>query len=69
VREVYEIHGWYPARTLTYETRDLTERDASGRWEFDGLVADEQVRAQYRNRSVHQYFVRGNQSPTVYVNM
>ena len=69
VREVYEISSWHPALTLAYQTRDLTQRDAGGRWEFDGVVANEQVRTKYRNKSVHQYFTRGHQSPTVYVNM
>lgn len=68
VREVYAINGWHPALTLPYETRDLTKRDAVGRWEFDGEVAPERIRKKYRNRSVHQYFKQGNQSPTVYVN-
>ena len=69
VREVYRIRGWHPALTLKYETRDLTEREATGRWEFEGDVADAELRNKYRNKSVHQYFVKGNQSPTVYVNM
>jgi hypothetical protein len=69
VREVYKIKSWHPALTLAYETRDLTKRDATGRWEFDGEVAPARVRNKYRNRSVHQYLKQGNQSPTVYVNV
>lgn len=69
VREVYEVHNWYPARTLEYKTRDLSSRDVAGRWEFEGAVAPLEVRDAYVNRSVHHYFKRGNQSPTVYVNV
>lgn len=69
VREVYEVHSWHQACTLTYETRDLTKRDSVGRWEFDGVVANEEVRSRYRNKSVRNYLTRGNQRPTVYVNM
>jgi hypothetical protein len=68
VREVYQIAGWHPALTLPYKTRDLSRRDAVGRWEFDGKVADEAMRKMYKGRSVQGYFKRGNQSPTVYVN-
>ena len=68
VREVYQILAWYPACTLQYLTRDLSQRDRTGRWEFDGKVADEDIRALYRGRSVQDYLKRGNQSPTVYVN-
>jgi hypothetical protein len=68
VREVYEVRRWHPARTLPYKTRDLSARDARGRWEFDGVVADSAIRDMYRGRSVQSYLKHGNQSPTVYVN-
>ncbi|MCB0251104.1 MAG: hypothetical protein KDI07_21210, partial [Anaerolineae bacterium] len=68
VREVYEIQEWHPARTLPYSTRDLSQRDTTGRWEFDSRVAADDVRGKYRGRSVQQYLKRGNQSPTIYVN-
>jgi hypothetical protein len=69
VREVYEVRGWHKALTLKYETRDLSARDASGRWEFDGVVANDEVRGKYRNKSVLQYLLRGMRSPSVYVNV
>lgn len=70
VREVYEIRKWYPALSLEYKTRhDFAKSSASGRWEFDGVVAADKIRAMYINKSVNQYFMRGNQSPTVYVNV
>ena len=68
VREVYEIHAWHPAGTLTYETRDLSQYDLTGRWEFEGKVAFEAVRSLYLRKAVHAYLARANQRPTVYVN-
>ncbi len=69
VREVYEVQNWCPALTFAYSTRELSKLDAHGRWEFDGRVASDDIRDQYRHRSVQAYFRRGNQSPTVYVNV
>jgi hypothetical protein len=69
VREVYEITGpWLPARTALYRTRDLSDRDVSGRWEFTGVVAQADVRDKYRLGNVQGYFRQGQQSPTVHVN-
>lgn len=68
VREVYEIQGWYHALTTSYTTRDLAERDANGRWEFEGIRAPDDIRNRYYLGSVRAYFRRGNQSPVVYVN-
>lgn len=68
VREVYEVKSWHPAHTLPYETRDLTQRNTIGRWEFDGKVAPADVRDRYQGKSVHQYLKRGNQRPTIYIN-
>lgn len=68
VRELYTVRSWYPACTLQYTTRDLSARDAAGRWEFDGTVAPAALRDKYRGKSVHEYLRHGNQSPTVYVN-
>ena len=68
VREVYKIQSWYPALTTSYITRDLSERDANGRWEFEGIRAPDDIRNQYYLGSVRVYFRRGNQSPVVYVN-
>lgn len=69
VREVYSIDSWHPAFTTPYETRDLSHRNLDGRWEFEGTVAPEAIREKYRLHSVKEYFRRGNQSPTVYVNI
>jgi len=69
VREVYAVKQWHPACTLTYETRDLSQRDVAGRWEFEGEVAPRAIRNAYRHKSVHEYLKPGNQSPVVYVNV
>jgi len=68
VREVYEIQSWHPALTNAYETRGLEHHDVTGRWEFLGAVADEEIRGRYRGRSVRHYFRKGMQNPTIYVN-
>lgn len=68
VREVYEIISWHPARTTPYKTRDLSQRDVNRRWEFEGKVAEDGVRNQYRGGSVAHYYRHGNQTPTIYVN-
>lgn len=67
VREVYEIDSWHPAGTTPYATQ-IHRRAPPDRWEFVGRVADGETRAKYRNRSVRQYFTRGNQNPIRYVN-
>jgi hypothetical protein len=65
VQEVYRIHAWYPAGTLTYRTRDdVAAYVGSGRWEFEGVVARD-VRDRYVGRSVG----RGTQNPVRYVNI
>jgi hypothetical protein len=67
VREVYEIHTWHPGKTTSYTTRDLSQRDVTGRWEFLGAVAQPAIRDIYRGGNVRSYFRQGQQSPTVYV--
>lgn len=68
VRQVYRIDDWYPADTLPYETRDLTDRNKSGRWEFKGTVADD-VRDDYVGKSVRSYLGKSSQNPIRYVNI
>jgi hypothetical protein len=65
VREVYQINCWFPAGTLEYKTREIEQCD---RWEFEGQVADEQMRKQYFNKAVSRYFPANAQNPIVYVN-
>lgn len=64
VQEVYRVHGWFPAGTLEYRTRDTTGWEQTGRWEFEGSVAAD-IRHLYVGRSVKTY-LRG-QNPIRYV--
>jgi uncharacterized protein len=70
VREVYRIDSWHDANTTGYETRqaELAERDLSGRSEFLGVVAEEDIRSTYRGHSVRSYFKKGQQAPVIYLN-
>jgi hypothetical protein len=65
VKEVYRIDGWYPAGTLRYETRPLSDFADKRRWEFKGAVATQDIRAKY----VNQYVGKGTQNPVRYVNI
>ncbi len=66
VREVYEVKMWFPAGS-TFSTRgDLYD---SERWEFVGVVAEDEIRDKYMDGSVATYFGRYVQSPFVYVNV
>lgn len=63
VREVYRIKEWLPAGTLTYQTRASEDVKSSGRWEFDGEVAED-LREQYLHKSVG----KSGQNPVRYIN-
>jgi hypothetical protein len=64
VREVYRIDKWWPAATLQYKTRDVSEYRNSGRWEFDGVVAED-IRNEYVGFAVGP----SGQNPIKYVNI
>ncbi len=64
VLEVYRVKQWYPAGTLKYKTRDSSEFNTTGRWEFSGSVAED-IRAQYVDFSVG----KAGQNPIRYVNI
>jgi len=66
VKEVFKISSWHPAGSTVYETRDNVNRE--GRWEFQGVVVEDAIRSRYLDRKVSGYFVKGAQSPVVYVN-
>ncbi len=68
VIEVYDVHGWHPAGTTVYETRDGESFLGCDRWEFTGEIATD-VRNRYIGKSVKQYLVPHNANPIVYVNM
>lgn len=65
VLEVYRIRKWHHAGTLDYKTRDSSYFKNSGRWEFEGCVAEDEVRNEYVGFSVG----KGGQNPIRYKNM
>ena len=71
VREVYAVNSWHPGHSTPYQYREkeLSGRDLTGRWEFLGEVAPEEIRARYRGGSVNRYLSPGQQNPIAYVNI
>ncbi len=65
VLEVYRIYEWHPAGTLAYKTRDSSDFRNSGRWEFEGCVAEKNIRDEYVGFSVG----KGGQNPIRYKNI
>lgn len=64
VLEVYRIHRWHRAGTLEYKTRDSSDFENSGRWEFEGSIAED-IRNEYVGFSVG----KGGQNPIRYKNV
>jgi hypothetical protein len=64
VREVYRIDQWFPAGTLTYQTRDSSTFKLSGRWEFSVEIAFD-MRDDFVGFSVG----KAGQNPIRYVNI
>ena len=50
IKEVYEIHSWVEAGTQQYFTRNVTQ--GSGRWEFIGRKASDEIRSLYVGKSI-----------------
>lgn len=69
VREVYEIHSWYPAGTNRYISRRKENVAIPGRWEFMGKIASNEIRDKYVDHSVRNYLPAKAQNPIVYVNV
>lgn len=67
VREVYQISQWLPAGSTFVKDKPGGNRHGE-RWEFVGIVADDQMRKKYLNRDVTEYFNKGSQNPVSYVN-
>ena len=65
VREVYLVDSWHEAGTTQYDDRDTSTFKGSGRWEFVGSVASEEIRSIYVGMSVG----KGGQNPIRYVNI
>ena len=67
IKEVYEIHGWVPAGTQQYFERSFETEDLSGRWEFIGKKASDEVREKYIGKILKRE--RSFGSPFVYVGL
>ncbi|MCO6045923.1 hypothetical protein NG895_18645 [Aeoliella sp. ICT_H6.2] len=69
VREVYQVTSWLPGGS-SLRNDDYHGKRGSGpsRWEFVGILAPEEIRRKYLNRSVEKYFKQGSQNPVKYVN-
>lgn len=72
VKEVFAIKSWFHACTLPYKTRNMQDAirkvKIEGRWEFEGELAEDNIRNKYIGKSVKHYLVRGNANPIVYIN-
>lgn len=74
VMEVYKIkHPWHQAgkQKTVYKTRpDCNEsfEIEPPRWEFEGDVAEKEIREKYLKKSVKRYLSNGSQNPIKYVN-
>src|SRR5205085_6736356 len=68
VQEVFTVGQWHPAGSTRYTTREPSEVQVEGRWEFTGSRAPAALREKYVGRSVAHYFVRGATNPVLYVN-
>lgn len=69
VLEVYEIRGWFPAYSTMHnfeQSKDTVEKD-TGRYEFVGNKAPEEIREKYVGGMVSAVFSKGNQNPIKYV--
>lgn len=66
ILEVYKVAGWYSAGTTFAERNE--DALASGRFEFVGTIAEDEVRDKYINKSAKHLFKPGNASPVMYLN-
>lgn len=65
VREVYKVKSWYHAKMWENDEKDVT-----GRWEFDGEVAPDNIRDQWMNKIIPVKFRKqGMASPLLYSDM
>ena len=56
-REIYEIEGWFSISV-----------NGKTRWGFNGKVAEEPIRTQFRYKSINSYFEKGAANPIKYLN-
>lgn len=71
VKEVYEVKRWEPANWRVYRFRaeelKAREKQDAGRWQFEGLVAQEPIRGKYLGKDFSKYLAKGCQNPIQYV--
>jgi hypothetical protein len=68
VREVYEINQWHKSGTLKYKTRDSSKFKEMERWEFEGKIANDNIRNKYIKKSIKSYITHNSQNPIKYIN-
>ncbi len=68
VKEIFKIGKWLKAGTQQYLTIPQEHKMIAGRWEFEGVVANEAIRQKYMGKSVKAYFPKGAANPVMYVN-
>ncbi len=71
--EVYKINKWYLAGTQStvYKTRldkNMPRTYEPPRWEFEGEIAESEIREKYLKKSVKRSLTNGSQNPIKYVN-
>lgn len=68
VLEAYDVTQWLPARSSFME-RDDGRRDEqlTNRYEFIGMIAKDDIREKYVDKSVASFFPAGNANPIKYV--
>lgn len=69
VLEVYEVVAWFPAFSTMMHQRieDVNSDKLSSRYEFVGRIADDIVRKKYKDKSVSNIFLKGEQNPIKYI--
>lgn len=71
VLEVYKVLGWFPGHSTMnsffYGTEQEHMEDRKTRYEFVGCIAEQEIRAKYKDRDVSGLFPKGNQNSFKYV--
>lgn len=66
IQEVYKVTTWLKAGE-SMNMRGKIE-NMEDRFEFIGILADEELRNKYKYKSVEHYFKKGNANPIMYIN-
>ncbi len=68
VKEVYKVNKWHESGTLVYRFRDSSQFAQADRWEFDGELANDELRRKYKNKAVRTYLPNRIRNPIFYIN-